>query len=73
MIVPGEGFRNLKYERISYALDFLRLARQHLKNAGAPAALDKVQRAIKSTEGALRHALNNPDPSKRKVTRRWER
>lgn len=56
MIVPGVGFRNLDAERVEDALIHLRIARRFLKAAGSRTALDKVRRAIKSTEGARRQA-----------------
>lgn len=38
------------------AVQLLRAARDELKRADCPVSLAKVRRAIKSTEGALRHA-----------------
>ena len=38
------------------AIDQLKLARNNLRQAGAPAALEKVRSALKSAEGAQRHA-----------------
>lgn len=42
--------------KITVALDMLRTARRLLKEAGAERALEKTRAAIKSTEGAERHA-----------------
>jgi hypothetical protein len=42
--------------RIAEALRLLREARNILRDAGAPLALAAVRRAMKSTEGAERHA-----------------
>lgn len=47
--------------RVARALDHLRQARNLLKLAGAPRAVDKVRAALKSTEGAQRHARNHAD------------
>jgi hypothetical protein len=44
-------------EFIGKAIDYLRLARIALSACGAPAATDYVRRALKSAEGAERHAL----------------
>lgn len=41
---------------VEAALFHLRRARRDLRLAGCPQAAAKVARAIKSTEGALRHA-----------------
>lgn len=41
---------------ISEALDALREARRYLRGVGSKNAADYVARAIKSAEGALRHA-----------------
>lgn len=38
------------------AIRALRSARNHLRRAGAPEAAEYVSRALKSAEGALRHA-----------------
>ena len=38
------------------ALQYLRMARDFLKSAGCPNALDRVRLAITSAGGALRHA-----------------
>lgn len=43
-------------EDIRGALDHLRLAKEHLRSAGAWHAVDYTKRAIKSAEGARRHA-----------------
>lgn len=43
---------------IDRALFLLECARDALKEADAPRALDKVRSALKSTEGARRHAKN---------------
>jgi hypothetical protein len=64
---------NTKESYISDALWYLRQARHYLELAGAPASLDKTRRAIKSAEGAMRHAHAHPEPSTRKVTKRWTR
>lgn len=42
--------------RIAVALDMLRTARRLLKEAGATKALAKTRDAIRSAEGAQRHA-----------------
>lgn len=47
------------------ALGYLRKARQCLKLAGAPHALERVKLAISSTEGAVRHADLEPYREKR--------
>lgn len=52
---PADQHR-LDARRVRRALDLLRLARELLKDAKAPKATAKVRLAIKSTEGALRHA-----------------
>ena len=41
---------------VETACRHLRAARACLAQAGAPRALEKVQHALKSSEGALRHA-----------------
>lgn len=41
--------------RVRLALEYLRGARDCLAQAKAPQALARVQAAIKSTDGALRH------------------
>ncbi len=43
-------------EEIRAALVLLKQAREHLKTAGAKQATNAVRRAMKSTEGAERHA-----------------
>lgn len=45
----------LDVTRVMDALEMLRAVRARLADADCPAALAKVQSAIKSTEGALRH------------------
>lgn len=45
----------LDERRVSYAAACLRIARDELVEAGALRAADKVRKALKSTEGALRH------------------
>lgn len=47
-----------RIERIGGALRHLKEARDHLRLAGADKAADYVARAIKSAEGAARHARN---------------
>jgi hypothetical protein len=47
---------NPKQIRIEQALAHLKAARDLLVRAEAPRAADYVRRAMKSTEGALRHA-----------------
>lgn len=44
-------------ERIKVAVDFVRKARAILKDAGANHAAAYVARALKSVEGAHRHAM----------------
>jgi hypothetical protein len=51
--VTKDDVRRYQIER---ALEKLRQARDMLKANGAPRAADKVRRAMKSTEGAIRHA-----------------
>lgn len=48
-------------KHVSDALEMLRSARTRLAAAECPAALAKVQAAIKSTEGALRHVQRRRD------------
>mgnify|MGYP001591998732 CR=1 FL=1 len=43
-------------QRVQDAIHHLRQARRLLVEGGAPRAAAKVRRAMKSTEGALRHA-----------------
>jgi hypothetical protein len=45
-------------ESIDIALNHLRVARRLLRNASAIKAAEHVARAIKSTDGAMRHATN---------------
>jgi hypothetical protein len=47
---------NAKQLAVKLALAHLRAAREALKEAEAPRATDYVRRAMKSAEGALRHA-----------------
>lgn len=47
-----------RLERIAAATRLMREARTHLRAAGAKNAADYVQRALKSVEGAERHARN---------------
>ena len=42
------------------ALDFLRIARDLAREAGAPRATAAVRRALKSVGGALRYAQTSP-------------
>lgn len=46
----------IKHERIRLAIVNMRLARVQLRKAGADKAADAVARALKSVEGAQRHA-----------------
>jgi hypothetical protein len=43
------------WNRVNRACELLREARDLLSKAKAPRATDKVRRALKSSEGALRH------------------
>src|SRR5208282_1427617 len=45
-----------RYHSIQVAIGLLHEARDRLKEAKAPRATEKVRRALKSAEGALRHA-----------------
>ncbi|MBR0998793.1 hypothetical protein ABIF65_003724 [Bradyrhizobium japonicum] len=45
-----------RLERVRLAAQLLRTARNHLRIAGANNAADYVQRALKSVQGAERHA-----------------
>ncbi len=45
-----------RLQRIELAARLIRTARSHLREAGANNAADYVQRALKSVEGAKRHA-----------------
>lgn len=45
---------------IKTAIHALKQARASLKRAGATRAAAKVRSALKSAEGALRHAFNSP-------------
>jgi hypothetical protein len=47
-------------DRIRAALVHLKLARDLLREAGAPKATDKVRSALKSAQGAERHAQHAP-------------
>lgn len=49
---------DIKHERIRLAIVNMRLARVQLRKAGADKAADAVARALKSVEGAQRHALS---------------
>ena len=49
-----------QYAALLDALDDLRAARGRLRFAGATRAADYVTRALKSVEGAARHAENRP-------------
>ena len=46
---------------VDRAIDYLRLARDLLKQAGADKAADKVRVALKSAEGASRHIQRRYD------------
>jgi hypothetical protein len=45
-----------RQERIKLAAELVKMARNHLRAAGAHNAADYVARALKSVEGAQRHA-----------------
>jgi len=47
---------DIKNERIRLAIVNMRLARTQLRKAGANKAADAVAKALKSVEGAQRHA-----------------
>lgn len=51
------GRRDVRPEACARAVRWLKLAREELRAAGAPAAADYVRRALKSAEGAERHAF----------------
>lgn len=53
---------NPEHRFVAATLFNLRVARELLKKAGAVRALDRVRRAIKSTEGAGRHAMIHTKP-----------
>jgi hypothetical protein len=50
-------YRSGDYERVKAAIQLLRQARNALAQAGATKAADKVRVALKSAEGAERHAF----------------
>jgi hypothetical protein len=54
-------------DKIRAALVHLKLARDLLREAGAPKATDKVRSALKSAQGAERHALHAPYREARKA------
>ena len=47
---------DMKEAHIANAIHFLKCARDELRLAEAPKATDKVRKALKSAEGALRNA-----------------
>jgi len=51
-----EDIHRTKADNIKLAAMLIRAARAHLRAAGADKAADYVQRALKSVEGAERHA-----------------
>lgn len=51
--------REQRIMRITRAMQSLKDARFELEVAGCPKALDKVRKALSSTEGALRHARHD--------------
>jgi hypothetical protein len=54
-----------RLEKVRYALLCIRTARAWLREAGADSAANYVARAIKSVEGAERHALRLENEEKR--------
>lgn len=59
-LTPGE-----RLAQISAALTCLLQARDYLKRADAPQATAKVRRALKSAEGAYRHAIGRDSRANR--------
>lgn len=51
-----EDTNRTRRDNIKLAAQLIRTAREHLRAAGATKAADYVQRALKSVEGAERHA-----------------
>jgi hypothetical protein len=47
-------------ERVSQAIDHLRVARELLKDAGSVRAVERVRGALRSADGALWHAELEP-------------
>lgn len=56
MLALLEDTHRTKADNIKLAIMLIRSAREHLRVAGADKAADYVQRALKSVEGAQRHA-----------------
>lgn len=59
-----------RVQRLHIGLEYLRQARDQIRYAQAPNAANAVRRAMKSTEGALRHAERLPVPAGRRASRK---
>jgi len=57
----------MQVDYLKFAIERLRTARQYTRRACAPKSAHAISRAIKSVEGAIRHASRLDIQEKRKI------